>query len=73
MDNIQAIDKFNKFAFNYNHNFISEVFTGSLVKHLQSEFDNLYERHGSKCVMLCFYFHLDEGNKKKLIEYILNK
>jgi ABC-type uncharacterized transport system YnjBCD substrate-binding protein len=71
MTNLQAVHLVVMFGFNYPHNFISKIWTGSLAKHIQSKFDGFYSQHGSIAVFNVFYCSLDSDNQKLLINYIL--
>ena len=64
------VNKFLTFAYNYNHDFIKEIWGGThLEDHLGSKFHNIYERVGAKAVMIDFYMELDGSNRQKLEDY----
>lgn len=71
MENFNAVNLVIMFGFNFNQNFISEVWSGSLATHLQSKFYNCYTIHGANGAFYTFYTQLDEGNRKLLVNYIL--
>lgn len=71
MENFNSVNLVVMFGFNFNQNFISEVWNGSLSNHLQTKFDYCYIKHGSSGAFFVFYTQLDEGNKKLLVNYIL--
>jgi hypothetical protein len=71
MTNSKAINLVMMFGFNYSHNFISEVWNGSLAIHLQSKFDNCYKKYGSIGVFSMFYTQLDNENREQLVNWIL--
>lgn len=71
MQNFNSVNLVFMFGFNFNQNFISEIWNGSLVNHLQSKFDDCYALHGSIGAFFVFYTQLDEGNRKLLVNYIL--
>lgn len=70
---IIAIQKWNFYCYNFEYNFIEKVWENetSLAKHFRDKFNALYERYGAMGVMPAFYAELDNGNKVKLLEYIL--
>lgn len=61
---------FAKFCYNYPSNFISECWKGWIADHLQAKFSGLYERHGSRAVMVAFYNELDSQNAEQLENWI---
>lgn len=71
MENFKAVNLVVMFGFNYEHNFISKVWSGSLVNHLQSKFNDCYLKYGSIGVFSMFYTQLDNGNREQLVNWIL--
>lgn len=68
--------KFAHFAFNYNHDFIAEAFKSlgeNMVNHLKSKFNGIYNREGSRSVMISFYMQLDNGCRTLLKKYIAER
>lgn len=70
---INAIQKFVFYNYNFEYNFINKVWgKGPFADHLQGKFDAAYKHHGAMGALLGFYSELDNSNKVKLLEYILN-
>lgn len=71
--NKSSINLFVSFCFNYPNGFIKKVWKGndSLIDHLESKFENIYEKHNAYPVMPLFYSELSETNQKKLETWIL--
>lgn len=70
---IIAIQKWNFYCYNFEPNFIEKVWADEtlLAAHLRSKFNALYHHYGAMGVMPAFYAELDNDNKVKLLEYIL--
>ena len=70
---IIAIQKWNFYCYNFEHNFIQKVWGNDtlLADHLQEKFNALYQHYGAMGVMPSFYAELDSNNKVKLLTYIL--
>lgn len=70
---IIAIQKWNFYCYNFEPSFIEKVWGNetSLAKHFRDKFNALYKHYGSMGVMPAFYAELDNTNKVKLLEYIL--
>lgn len=68
----QCAEKLIMFGFNFPHNFIEKVWHEDklLTKHLRNKFNAIYESKGSGTVFFLFYTELDNGNRKKLLEWI---
>lgn len=69
MTNSEAIVKFMYFGHNYPSGFITKVWEGSLGKHLEDKFSNMYHTYGTM-TFFRWFMELDEGNKARLIEWI---
>ena len=67
------ITKVIMYGYNYEHKFIYNVWDGNIADHLQSKFNNYYEKHGATAVFFIFYTELSQDNRTKLVRYILNK
>ena len=83
-----AINKWFYYAMNYNVVEIEVVnfdgtttmylpdcfnaFPKSLRAHLAGKWDYLYEKYGSRAVLMAFYAELDYSNRKLLIEWVMN-
>ena len=61
------------YGFNFEHNFIQNVWFGNIANHLQSKFSNIYKAKGSDAAFFVFFTQLDETNKNILINYIDKK
>ena len=48
------------------------AFPKYLRTHLKGKWDDLYERYGSRAVLMAFYAELDGNNRKLLMEWVLN-
>lgn len=67
----KSISLFVNFSSNYPHNFVAKVWGDtSIGNHLQSKFNQAYERSGSRGVMTDFYTMLDGGNREILCNWI---
>lgn len=68
-----AINKWVYFCYNYQHNFIDEVWkdTKIMKEHLTEKFREIYSREGSKSVIQSFYLELDTVNRVKLLSWVL--
>ena len=64
MKNAEVIDEFVMYGFNYEHNFIDNVWEGDLAKHLKGKFNGDLFR---------FYTMLSDNNQRMLVNYIMNK
>lgn len=62
------------FSLNYRHDFIEQIWgeETSMAKHLRSKFNSYYKQYGSRAVMVTFYSELDNENREKLENYIIN-
>jgi hypothetical protein len=69
----EAAIKFASYQFNYEHDFINNVFEGRMVEHLESKFAWAYNKYGAVGCFIAFYHELDSDNRIKLINYILTK
>lgn len=83
-----AINKWFYYAMNYTHREMDvqtfngterkfcpdcfEAFPASLRQHLLSKWDYLYEKYGSRAVLMAFYAELSTNYRKDLMEWVLN-
>ena len=49
-----------------------KAFPKVLRAHLAKKWDALYERYGSRAVLMAFYGELDWSNRKLLVEWVLD-
>lgn len=84
---MQAINKWFYYAMNYNvveievENFDGtttmylpdcfNAFPKTLRAHLAGKWDFLYDKYGSRAVLMAFYAELDWNNRKHLMEWVL--
>lgn len=68
---LEAINSFAVFQFNYDHNFIQIAFKDGMSNHLQQKFTGLYNQYGSKAAIIIFYMDLDTENRKLLARYVI--
>lgn len=68
---LEAINSFAVFQFNYDHNFIQIAFKDGMADHLQQKFTGLYNQYGSKAAIIIFYMDLDTENRKLLARYVI--
>jgi len=68
------INKFVYFGYNYHPDFIADVWSDNpnIIDHLQSKFDDYYNKVGSGAVMNKFYVNLDIENQRRLEEWVIN-
>ena len=70
--NYLAVNKVIMYSFNYEHQFLENIYSSSMAKHLRSKFSNLCVRFGnSQTAFMYLYTELDYGNRKLLINHIL--
>ncbi len=69
-----AINKWNFFIYNFPSDFIERVWADdtSLVNHLKGKFLSAYERHGGYGCVPAFYAELDNSNRKKLMQWVMD-
>lgn len=73
MTNFEAVNKFMFFGYNFQHNFIEEVWKSepSLANHLRSKFDSFAKQLGSGTMgYFRWFMELDNGNKEQLVNWI---
>lgn len=59
------------FISNYSHNFIHEVWAGSIADHLKNKFDSLCSRYQrSDFAFLKWFYELDYSNQTTLLNWI---
>lgn len=68
----EAINKFVLYNYNFNTDFIDEIWSGNFAKHFKAKWKLYYDQAGENGVLTLFYVNLDGGNRKLLIEYIMN-
>lgn len=70
---METINKWIYWCMNYTSDFISKVWADEpwLIPHLQGKFDGYWRTRGSDAVMNVFYCELDNGNRKKLLAWVL--
>lgn len=49
---LEAINSFAVFQFNYDHNFIQIAFKDGMTDHLQQKFTGIYNQYGSKAAII---------------------
>lgn len=73
---MEAMNKFVFFALNFPGDFITKIWGErkpmNLSDHLTQKFNHLYELYGSRAALIAFYAELSDGNREKLLEFILN-
>lgn len=69
-----AINKWFYFSMNYPDRFIDKCWIDNpgLAAHLTGKFKLYYDDYGPYGVINAFYAALDEGNRKKLLMWVLN-
>jgi len=69
-----AINKWMFFVFNFSGDFIDKVWADnpSLVNHLKSKFNSLYNHYGSYGVIPAFYGELDMNNRMKMMQWVMD-
>lgn len=72
-EQLDAINKWFFFCMNYPHDFIQSVWadTPGLAAHFESKFNGIYDSRGSDAAMTVFYAELSWGNRKKLLDWVL--
>jgi hypothetical protein len=70
---LKAINKWFYFTMNYPDDFIEKVWADEewLVEHLKGKFRHYYEDYGSHGVLSAFYAALDNGNRIKLLTWVM--
>lgn len=58
------------YGYNFESGFIQKVWSGTLADHLQSKFNDFYNRYGAAQVFFKFYTELSIENQHKLANYI---
>ena len=73
---MEAMNKFVFFALNFPSDFITKIWGEnkpmSMAEHFTQKFRHLYELYGSRAALIAFYAELSDGNREKLLEFILN-
>jgi hypothetical protein len=71
-NNFEVVNKVIIYSFNYEHQFLENIYSNSMAKHLRSKFSSLCNRFGnSQTAFMYMYTELDYENRKLLINYIL--
>jgi hypothetical protein len=70
--NYIAVNKVIMYSFNYENQFLENIYSSSMASQLRSKFNNLCVRFGnSQTAFMYLYTELDKENRKLLINYIL--
>ena len=71
-NNFEVVNKVIMYSFNYEHQFLENIYSNFMAKHLRSKFSNLCIRFGnSQTAFMYLYTELDYENRKLLINHIL--
>lgn len=73
--NKEILNQFVKFAFNYPPLFCLKIWKESphMANHLNSKFNDYYDRYGSTGAMTAFYNSLDGTNAEIFVNYLINE
>lgn len=71
-NNFKTIDKVIMYSFNYEHQFIENVWPNYLAKHLREKFSNFCHKYNNtQTGFMYLYTSLSQDNKEMLINHIL--
>lgn len=73
--NKEILNQFVKFSFNYPSLFCLKAWKDSphMANHLNSKFNDCYDRYGSVGAMTAFYNSLDGTNAEIFVNYLMNE
>ena len=73
--NKEILNQFVKFSFNYPSLFCLKAWKDSphMANHLNSKFNDYYDRYGSVGAMTAFYNSLDDTNAEIFVNYLMNE